>query len=57
MIHPPVDSCTRYFSTQIDDYYLVVSRLAPYKRIDSAIEACKQSEGNRCWPDARRPLD
>lgn len=42
VIYPPVD--TEYFTPAVqprDDYYLVVSALAPYKRIDLAIEACK----------------
>jgi glycosyltransferase involved in cell wall biosynthesis len=29
-------------SAQIDDYYLVLSQLVPYKRIDLAIEACNR---------------
>jgi len=29
-------------SNEVDDYYLVLSRLMPYKRIDVAIEACKR---------------
>lgn len=40
VIHPPVD--TSYFTpapAPIADYYLIVSRLIPYKRIDLAIEA------------------
>jgi glycosyltransferase involved in cell wall biosynthesis len=41
VIHPPVD--TDYFTlaphTKVGDYYLVVSRLIPYKRIDLAVEA------------------
>lgn len=40
VIHPPVD--TSYFTpapAPIEDYYLIVSRLIPYKRIDLAIEA------------------
>ncbi len=40
VIYPPVD--TTYFTpapTPIDDYYLIVSRLIPYKRIDLAIQA------------------
>ena len=28
--------------SQVDDYYLVLSRLVPYKRIDLAIEACNR---------------
>ncbi len=46
VIHPPVN--TTYFAptgtlpsgmAKVDDYYLIVSRLIPYKRIDLAIEA------------------
>lgn len=44
IIHPPVD--TRRFrpSAERDDYYLIVSRLIPYKRIDLAIKAFNQLE-------------
>lgn len=39
VIYPPVD-CSRFsISESIDDYFLVVSALRPYKRIDLAIEA------------------
>jgi glycosyltransferase involved in cell wall biosynthesis len=41
IIHPPVD--TAYFTPRavpaVGDYYLIVSRLIPYKRIDLAIDA------------------
>ena len=44
VIHPPVD--TIYFApdpvtlvTKTEDYYLIVSRLIPYKRIDLAVNA------------------
>lgn len=40
VIHPPVD--TDYFSpaaVESGDYYLIVSRLIPYKRIDLAVDA------------------
>ncbi len=43
IIYPPVD--THFYepaAVKRDDYYLVVSALAPYKRIDLAIEACRQ---------------
>jgi glycosyltransferase involved in cell wall biosynthesis len=41
IILPPVDVAERFIpSVQIEDYYLVVSRLIPYKRIDLAVEAC-----------------
>ncbi|MBI3968159.1 MAG: glycosyltransferase [Chloroflexi bacterium] len=39
VLHPPVD-CSHYRpSSSVDDYYLVVSRLIPYKRIDLAVAA------------------
>lgn len=43
VIHPPVDT-ERYHPTDDPpgDYFLVVSRLIPYKRIDLAVRACTQ---------------
>jgi glycosyltransferase involved in cell wall biosynthesis len=44
VIYPPVD-VERFVPaspSQIGDYYLVVSRLIPYKRIDLAVRACSQ---------------
>lgn len=42
VIHPPVnvDRFRPVAVSQIQDYYLMVSRLVPYKRFDLAIEAC-----------------
>ncbi len=45
VIHPPVD--LHYFSslpteTEKENFYLSVGRLIPYKRVDLAIEACRQ---------------
>jgi len=40
VIHPPVEVRKHEVSDQVDDYFLVVSRLAPYKRIDLAVQAC-----------------
>lgn len=43
VIYPPVD--TEFYTPDDgprDDYYLCVSALAPYKRIDLAIEACNR---------------
>ncbi len=43
VIYPPVDVAGRFkpdITGQHDDYYLVVSRLIPYKGIDLAVEAC-----------------
>ncbi len=41
IIHPPVDTQRfRPGTRPPGDYYLVVSRLIPYKRVDLAVEAC-----------------
>jgi glycosyltransferase involved in cell wall biosynthesis len=42
VIPPPIDVDRFQMSSQIDDYYMVLSRLVPYKRIDLAIEACNR---------------
>lgn len=42
VIHPPIQVNRFACSDEVDDYYLVVSRLAAYKRIDLAIEACER---------------
>jgi glycosyltransferase involved in cell wall biosynthesis len=42
VIPPPIDVDRFQMSTSVDDYYLVLSRLVPYKRIDLAIEACNR---------------
>lgn len=42
IVHPPVDVSRFSLSTTIDDFYLVVSALVPYKRVDLAIEAAKR---------------
>ncbi|MBI4381000.1 MAG: glycosyltransferase [candidate division NC10 bacterium] len=39
VIYPPVDIARFYPSKKVENYYLVVSGFAPYKRIDLAIEA------------------
>jgi len=39
VIHPPVDASRFIFSERDEGYYLVVSALVPYKRIDLAVEA------------------
>jgi glycosyltransferase involved in cell wall biosynthesis len=41
VINPAVDVDRFRISANQDDFYLVLSRLVPYKRIDLAIEACK----------------
>jgi glycosyltransferase involved in cell wall biosynthesis len=44
VIPPPVEASRFPFdpAIQLDEYFLVVSRLIPYKRIDLAIEACNR---------------
>jgi glycosyltransferase involved in cell wall biosynthesis len=43
VIYPPVDtSFYQLAAVPRDDYYLVVSALAPYKRIDLAVAACQR---------------
>src|SRR5260370_27554430 len=42
VIHPPVDVQRFAPATETDDYYLVVSALAPYKRVDLAVEAANR---------------
>jgi len=44
VIPPPVEAQRFPFdpATQLEDYFLIVSRLIPYKRIDLAIEACNR---------------
>jgi glycosyltransferase involved in cell wall biosynthesis len=48
VIYPPVDVSAGYVSAKIDDYYLAVGRLVPYKQIDLAIRACNRL-GRRLW--------
>ena len=43
VIPPPIEVNRFHMSNDIEDYYLVLSRLMPYKRIDLAIEACKRT--------------
>ncbi|MBI4797371.1 MAG: glycosyltransferase, partial [Desulfarculus sp.] len=40
VIHPPVESGRFAPVGQVEDYYLVVSALVPYKRVDLAVLAC-----------------
>lgn len=42
VIYPAIDVGSFQTSDEVDDYYLTVSRLIPYKRIDLAIEACNR---------------
>jgi glycosyltransferase involved in cell wall biosynthesis len=39
VIYPPVETARFHIAERTDDYYLVAGALAPYKRIDLAIEA------------------
>ena len=42
VVHPPATLPDAKLADQIDDYYLVVSRLIDYKRVDLAVEACRR---------------
>ncbi len=42
IIFPPVETSRFMSSADHDDYFLVVSRLIPYKRIDLAVKACSE---------------
>jgi glycosyltransferase involved in cell wall biosynthesis len=58
VIHPPIDTSRFFISSEIGDYYLVLSRLVPYKRNDLAIKACSET-GRRlkvigAGPDMKR---
>ncbi|MGD2177634.1 MAG: glycosyltransferase, partial [Anaerolineae bacterium] len=44
VIHPPVDTHRFQPSNEREDYYLIVSRLIPYKRVDLAVEAFNRLE-------------
>jgi glycosyltransferase involved in cell wall biosynthesis len=45
VIYPPL-RVDGYISQETEDYYLVVSRLVDYKRVDLAIEACNKLKRN-----------
>jgi glycosyltransferase involved in cell wall biosynthesis len=40
VIHPPIDVDRFTFSKSREDYYIVLSRLVSYKRLDLAVRAC-----------------
>jgi glycosyltransferase involved in cell wall biosynthesis len=40
VIHPPIDVDRFRPADQVEDYYMVLSRMVSYKRLDLAIEAC-----------------
>jgi glycosyltransferase involved in cell wall biosynthesis len=44
VLQPPIVTSDFRICGEIGDYFLVVSRLQPYKRIDLAIEACSRLE-------------
>ena len=39
IIHPPTDTENFYISKELGDYYLLISRLKPYKKVDLAVKA------------------
>lgn len=42
VIPPPIETGRFRVCSFVDDYFLVLSRLVPYKRIDLAVQACSQ---------------
>ena len=46
VIHPPIDVERFHVSPIREDYYVVLSRLVSYKRIDLAVQACTQRNRN-----------
>lgn len=44
VLHPPVDWHSFHASEKSEDFYLMVTAFAPYKRVDLAIEACNASK-------------
>jgi glycosyltransferase involved in cell wall biosynthesis len=43
VIEPPIETSRFSISRKTDNYYLILSRLVPYKRIDLAVEACTKT--------------
>jgi len=46
VIHPPIDVERFHLADRVDDYYLVLSRMASYKRLDLAVQACTRMNRN-----------
>jgi glycosyltransferase involved in cell wall biosynthesis len=46
VIHPPIDTDRFHRSAEREDYYVVLSRLVSYKRIDLAVQACTERRKN-----------
>jgi len=42
VIPPPIETSRFHLGAEVGDYFLVVSRLVPYKRIDLAVLACTE---------------
>jgi glycosyltransferase involved in cell wall biosynthesis len=42
IVYPPVETTRFNISDKVEDYYLMVARLAPYKRLELAVEACNR---------------
>lgn len=43
VIEPPIDTSRFSINRNTEDYYLILARLVPYKRIDLAVEACTRT--------------
>jgi glycosyltransferase involved in cell wall biosynthesis len=47
VVHPPVDVSSLALQTSKEDYYLAVSRFAPYKHTETIVEAFRTLPGHR----------
>jgi glycosyltransferase involved in cell wall biosynthesis len=43
IIPPPIETRRFTLCSEVEDYYMTLSRLVPYKRIDLAVEACSRT--------------
>lgn len=42
MVYPPVETSKFHISSELDNYFLMIGRLVPYKRFDLAVQAFNQ---------------
>src|SRR5438105_3806616 len=57
VIYPPVDVARFRIAADVDDYYLVVSALVPYKRVDLAVAAATERGRRCCAPGPPASID
>lgn len=57
VLHPSVKCANFYLSDEIKDYYLVVSRLEPYKVVDMVVEAFNQMPNRKLLVVGKGSMD